>query len=339
MANVSDKVAQIRNAVYGKDVRESIASSIEVMNDESKSAYDTAQHAPRISSATGNWEIWSITANAYTDTGKPARGETGPQGPQGEKGDIGATGPQGEKGNTGAVGPQGEQGPKGDTGPQGEKGDTGAPFVLGTTIYPALADLQAAYPSGDTHAYYVGTAEPYSIYLWHGNAWGRFSASGQDMDKYVQSVNGKTPTNGAVDLTTADITDTAEKRYTSDTEKTNLSTAIQSAKIGDTEISKSGTELQLPAYPSGVQLFSASLPASGWSTSLPYSQTVSISGLPDKDGDFRLIPTAAGAPTAAEETAFSCITGSTGTAGSITFNCRDTKPDTDIHVRLVVYDV
>lgn len=314
MANVSDKVAQIRQAVYGKDVRESIASSIEAMNDESKSAYDTAQHAPCISSATGNWEIWNITANAYTDTGKPARGETGPQGPQGEKGDTGATGPQ------------------------GEKGDTGAPFVLGTTIYPTLADLQAAYPSGDTHAYYVGTAEPYSIYLWHGNAWDRFSASGQDMDKYVQSVNGKTPTNGAVDLTTADITDTAEKRYTSDTEKTNLSTAIQSAKIGDTEVPKSGTELQLPAYPSGVQLFSASLPASGWSTSSPYSQTVSISGLPDKDGDFRLMPTAAGAPTAAEETAFSCITGSTGAAGSITFNCRDTKPDTDIHVRLVVYD-
>ena len=66
------------------------------------------------------------------------KGETGSQGPQGEKGDTGATGPQGpqgEKGDTGATGPQGPQGEKGDKGdtgatgpqgPQGEKGETGA---------------------------------------------------------------------------------------------------------------------------------------------------------------------------------------------------------------------
>lgn len=119
---------------------------------------------------------------------------------------------------------------------------------------------------------------------------------------------------------------------------TGLGTAVQSAKIGDAEVPKSGTELKLPAYPIGVKLFNASLSASGWSTTAPYSQTVSVSGLPDKDGDFRLVPTTAGAPTEGEETAFSCITGSTGTAGSITFNCRDTKPDTDINIRLVVYD-
>lgn len=37
MANVSDKVQQIRQAVYGKDVRESIASGIEAINDETES--------------------------------------------------------------------------------------------------------------------------------------------------------------------------------------------------------------------------------------------------------------------------------------------------------------
>lgn len=37
MANVSDKVAQIRQAVYGKDVRESIASGIEAINTEVES--------------------------------------------------------------------------------------------------------------------------------------------------------------------------------------------------------------------------------------------------------------------------------------------------------------
>ena len=47
------------------------------------------------------------------------KGETGPQGPQGE------VGPQGEKGDTGPQGPQGIQGEKGDTGPQGPQGPQG----------------------------------------------------------------------------------------------------------------------------------------------------------------------------------------------------------------------
>ena len=34
MANVADKVRQIRQAIYGKDVRESIASGIEAINAE-----------------------------------------------------------------------------------------------------------------------------------------------------------------------------------------------------------------------------------------------------------------------------------------------------------------
>ena len=32
MANVTDKVAAIRQAIYGKDVRENIASGIEAIN-------------------------------------------------------------------------------------------------------------------------------------------------------------------------------------------------------------------------------------------------------------------------------------------------------------------
>ncbi|WP_162230924.1 mucin-binding protein, partial [Lacticaseibacillus camelliae] len=54
------------------------------------------------------------------------KGDTGDQGPQGEKGDTGAQGPQGEKGDTGAQGPQGEKGDTGATGADGAKGDTGA---------------------------------------------------------------------------------------------------------------------------------------------------------------------------------------------------------------------
>ena len=49
---------------------------------------------------------------AVKDLGKVV-GDSGPQGPQGEKGDTGPRGLQGEKGDTG---PRGLQGPKGDNG-------------------------------------------------------------------------------------------------------------------------------------------------------------------------------------------------------------------------------
>ena len=83
----------------------------------------------------GNWYLGS------SDTGKPSRGATGPQGP---KGNTGAQGPQGPKGDTGAQGPKGatgSQGPKGDTGargPQGPQGPAG-PNNWGTTMNDTTA--------------------------------------------------------------------------------------------------------------------------------------------------------------------------------------------------------
>lgn len=64
----------------------------------------------------GNWYING------EDTGKPSRGETGPQGPAGEGG---AQGPQGPEGPQGPAGKDGRQGPQGDPGPQGERGPQG----------------------------------------------------------------------------------------------------------------------------------------------------------------------------------------------------------------------
>jgi len=56
-------------------------------------------------------DVESSNANDYTWS--KIKGETGIQGPQGDKGNTGATGPQGpkgDKGNTGATGPQGTAG-------------------------------------------------------------------------------------------------------------------------------------------------------------------------------------------------------------------------------------
>lgn len=51
-----------------------------------KSAAEIAvDHYPRVSTTTGNWEVWSITAGAWQDTGVQAQG---PQGPQGEPGGV-----------------------------------------------------------------------------------------------------------------------------------------------------------------------------------------------------------------------------------------------------------
>ena len=68
------------------------------------------------------------------------RGNTGAQGPAGEKGDTGAQGPAGEKGDTGARGPQGPAGEKGDTGAQGPQGPRGATGPQGEPgISPTLS--------------------------------------------------------------------------------------------------------------------------------------------------------------------------------------------------------
>ena len=110
----------------------------------------------------GNWYLGEI------DTGKPSRGEQGPQGenggyympsvntagnlswtpskvgmpsvpeanirgPQGPQGDTGPAGPAGADGAQGPAGPQGETGPAGPEGPQGEPGPQGPKGDKGET--------------------------------------------------------------------------------------------------------------------------------------------------------------------------------------------------------------
>lgn len=105
-----------------------------------------------------------------------AQGIQGKQGPTGATGADGATGPQGPAGPQGIQGPQGETGPKGatgatgpagPTGPQGQKGDPGEDGKSFTIqdIYPTLAALKQAFPTGNEYAYQV-TAEDDEIFIW-----------------------------------------------------------------------------------------------------------------------------------------------------------------------------
>ena len=125
-----------------------------------------------------------------------AQGATGPKGPQGIQGVPGAQGPKGEQGETGPAGPTGPQGPrglqgiqgpqgeigpkgadgaKGATGPAGPQGPTGATGATGAPgkdgkslyiedIYPTLAALRKAIPTGDEKMYMVEADK--QCYIW-----------------------------------------------------------------------------------------------------------------------------------------------------------------------------
>ena len=103
---------------------------------------------------------------------KGDKGDTGAQGPKGdtgakgEKGATGAQGPQGVQGATGKQGiqgPTGAQGPQGIQGPKGDKGADGRSFEI-VDVYPTLAALQTAFPTGAEGAYQVSANG--ELYIW-----------------------------------------------------------------------------------------------------------------------------------------------------------------------------
>ena len=198
MANIQSFLNKIKSAIYGEEVRGSIVSAIEAMNEESSSAeQNTSTIVNKINastaSATGTEEGTSPTVR-IDDQGtkfefvftipKGDIGPQGPQGPQGEKGDTGPqgpqgiqgeVGPQGEKGDIGPQGPQGEvgpQGPQGLQGPQGEVGPQGKPFIIMGSAYSTLEELQETVTNAEIgDMYNVGESAPYTIYRWTGTGW------------------------------------------------------------------------------------------------------------------------------------------------------------------------
>ena len=128
-----------------------------------------------------------------------ARGATGAQGPKGE------TGAQGIQGEAGPTGPQGPIGPQGPQGPQGERGNDGADgrsFVI-QDIYPTLAALKTAHPTGDEYAYQV-TAENNEIFIWSEvkNDWASLGAlQGPQGPQGIQGVQGPQGEKGATGAT------------------------------------------------------------------------------------------------------------------------------------------
>lgn len=130
-------------------------------------AEEANRHQPRIDDLSRNWELWDAETGAYVLTDYPSQGPQGIQGIQGEKGDPGAKGEPGPQGETGPKGATGATGPAGPTGPQGQKGDPGEDGKSFTVkdIYPTLAALKQAFPTGNEYAYQV-TGEDDEIFIW-----------------------------------------------------------------------------------------------------------------------------------------------------------------------------
>lgn len=193
MASIQSFLNKIKSAIYGEEVRGSIVSAIEAMNEESSSAeQNTSTIVNKINastaSATGTEEGTSPTVH-IDDQGtkfefvftipKGDTGPQGPQGPQGEKGDTGPQGPQGIQGKKGETGPQGPQGEVGETGPQGPQGIQGE---VGPQGEPG-----AQGPQGEPGAsgVYVGSDAPTDPDV---NVW--IDPDGEASFKAVRAVNG-----------------------------------------------------------------------------------------------------------------------------------------------------
>ena len=115
MANIQSFLNKIKSAIYGEEVRGSIVSAIEAMNEESSSA---EQNASTI--------VSKINASTASATGtEEGTSPTVRIDDRGTKFEFVFTIPKGDTGSRGPRGPQGETGPQGPQGPQGEPGNIG----------------------------------------------------------------------------------------------------------------------------------------------------------------------------------------------------------------------
>lgn len=143
------------------------ADSANAAAQRAEAAADRAEGAvilsvnPPIIGENGNWYLYDEEKGEYQDSGKPSRGETGPQGEPGPQGEQGEPGPKGETGEQGPQGLQGEPGPKGETGepgPQGIPGEQGPKGETGTAATVTVGAVTTGEPGTDAAVTNAGTS-------------------------------------------------------------------------------------------------------------------------------------------------------------------------------------
>lgn len=215
------------------------------------------------------------------------RGDTGPQGPPGPQGPIGPEGPRGPPGDRGDPGPQGEPGVQGEQGPKGEPGLVwrGA-FSEGTQYKPGDA---VAFEGSSWVARFQTSGRPGIGSI----DWDVLARKGDSATSLVYSTSESSgPSGGATDaesvsvaaegtlgasnvqavlvdhdaaigqlesdvaaLTTADVPDSADKRYVTDAQRTviqNTSGTNTGDQTSVTGNAGTATALQTPRTIAGV---------------------------------------------------------------------------------------
>jgi membrane protein involved in colicin uptake len=85
------------------------------------------------------------------------------------------------------------------------------------------------------------------------------------------------------------------------------------------------------------KLFSVNLPASGWSASSPYTQTVAVEGILGTDTPHYSVVYSSNAETAlAQKEAFAMVDDLDTADGSVTFTCFEDKPEVNIPIQMEV---
>ena len=177
-----------------------------------------------------------------------------------------------------------------------------------------------------------------------GVAKGNMSVSDYDNDGAVKAAGGmKAYTKAQTDVLTADITKAnnriADVKITADAaaaqaEKNKTDLSETNNTLANVQTSLSG----LAADVDDLKYVLVSLPASGWSGSAPYTQTVSVSGMTEDwvPG----IPTAVLGSSVAVSTllaateALGCIKMITSAAGTLTFTAPEDKPSASLTLRV-----
>lgn len=245
------------------------------------------------------------------------RGPQGPEGPPGEKG---------------------EQGPKGEKGEQGEQGPPGAVEGVSIDQIPGLrTELDNKQPKG---AYLTAETDPTVP------AWAKATAK----PTYTASEVGARPDNW---MPTASQTGAAPASHASSDSKYGLGNHDNygHVKLSASYTSVAGVDDGWAATPSAVKaaydlasgkasraFYTGTLTTSGWSSSAPYTQSVTISGILATDTPvIDLNMSSATTSNAADlQAAWACVGRIVTAANKITAYCYEEKPTVALPLNILV---
>lgn len=251
------------------------------------------------------------------------RGPQGPEGPPGEKGEQG---------------PQGEQGPKGEKGEQGEQGPPGSVDSLTIDQIPSLrTELDNKQPKGN---YLTAETDP-TVPLW---------AKAEKKPSYTADEVGARPNTW---MPTAANVGAAPTAHASSETTYGAGTGSNygHVKLSDATNGTSDNTGGIAATPKAVKaaydlasgkasraFYTGTLTTAGWSSSAPYTQAVTISGILATDTPvIDLNMSGATTSNAADlQAAWACVGRIVTAANKITAYCYEEKPTVALPLSILV---